>query len=447
MSGLLESVYGAGVVGCGGAGFPTHVKLNCKPDYLLINGVECEPMLRTDRHVMLARAQELVDAALAAVAGLGNPQCIFALKDSYQEEIGSLNAAIAAKGAQISLCLVSGFYPAGDEQAVVREATGRVVPPAGLPLDVGCVVINAATLLAVYDAIQGQPFIHKYLTVSGAVRTPSVIEVPIGTSFADCIAACGGATEKDYIVIAGGPLMGRRMRKEEAAHEAVGKTTSGILLLPAERSSLMRFSLDQMKNRARAACIQCTYCTELCPRHLLGHPLQPHKIMRKLAFSTDTESLLADPDIKSALLCCECGVCEIFACPMGLQPRSVNAYLRKEFAKKGVRYPKGDGQTAVSEDRKLRKTPSRRIAERAGVGDYYTLCKAEPCLVLHPKSVILLLKQGAGAPSQPVIQTGGQVSAGQLIAKCPDGALGANLHASISGKALVSQDSIRIDGE
>lgn len=447
MDELLQSVFEAGVVGCGGAGFPTHVKLNCKPEYLLVNGVECEPMLRTDRHVMLAHAEELVEAAGNIAVRLGNPRCIFVLKDSYKEEIRSLNAAISAKGAKIELCLASSFYPAGDEQAVVFEATGRVVPPAGLPLDVGCVVINAATLFAVGNAVRGQAFIHKYLTVSGAVHAPSVLCVPVGTSFADCIAACGGATVKEYIIIAGGPLMGRRMTAGEAAGECVGKTTSGILLLPAEKAGLRRFSLEQMKNRARASCIQCTYCTELCPRHLLGHPIEPHKIMRKLSYASDIEALLTEPEIANALLCCECGVCEIYACPMGLQPRSVNAYLRKELAKKGIRYSKGAGQTPVSEDREYRKTPSRRIAERAGVGEYYSVCKADDCIAVNPQVVRLLLKQGAGSPSQPVIQSGERVKEGQLIAKCPEGALGANLHASISGIATVSADSIRIVGD
>lgn len=447
MGTLIESVFEAGVVGCGGAGFPTHVKLNCKPEYLLINGVECEPMLRTDRHVMLAHAKELVEAAVSATAQLGNPKCIFALKDSYKDEIGSLNAAIAAAGAKIELCPVGGFYPAGDEQGVVREATGRVVPPAGLPLDVGCVVVNAATLYAVYNATKGVPFVHKYLTVSGAVRSPSVLCVPVGTSFADCIAACGGATEKDNIVVSGGPLMGRRMTAEEAAQEYVGKTTSGILLLPTEQAGLQRFSLEQMKNRARASCIQCTYCTELCPRNLLGHPLEPHKIMRKLAYAGDAEAFMNEPECRNALLCCECGVCEIFACPMGLQPRGVNVFLRREFAKRGIRYPKGEGQTFVSEDREYRKTPSRRIAERAGVGAYYSLCKADKCLTLRPKSVFLLLKQGAGAPAQPLVNTGERVREGQLIAKCPEGALGSNLHASMSGVVTVAPDSIRIVGE
>ena len=166
------------------------------------------------------------------------------------------------------------FYPAGDEQTLVAEVTGQAVPPAGIPLDVGCVVSNVATMLSIADAMEGKPFIWKYLTVSGLVREPSVIHVPVGTSYADCIALAGGVSDENHIVVCGGPMMGKRMTRTQAADACITKTTSGILLLPdiGPIAAAEKISVEHMKNRARSACIQCSQCTDLCPRHLLGHP-------------------------------------------------------------------------------------------------------------------------------------------------------------------------------
>lgn len=445
MNELIKNVFEAGIVGCGGAGFPTHVKLNAKPDYLIVNGAECEPLLATDRYIMRCHADEVVKAVAAIKESLGSPVTVIALKETYTDEIGSLKAAISTNGADIGLCLPASFYPAGDEQALVYEATGRTVPPGGIPLDVGCVVINAATVYNIFYAQNGISFTRKILTVSGAVRRPTVMSVPLGTPFTECIEHAGGASLQDYSVVSGGPLMGRYMSKEEARGEFVAKTTSGILVLPREKKPAEPV-LERLKNRAKCSCIQCTYCTELCPRYLLGLPLEPHKIMRTLAFSTDTDSLLAEPVIKNALLCCECGVCEIYACPMGLHPRKVNAFIKKEYAKRGVRYAKIDG-SGVSPYRDERKVPSKRMAARAGVIEYYDVCKTDACALFGSQRVELMLKQHAGAPSLPIIKSGDSVTEGQKIAVCPEGQLGANLHASISGTAEVTADRIVISGE
>ncbi|MDD3947721.1 MAG: SLBB domain-containing protein, partial [Clostridia bacterium] len=286
MDKILQSIFQAGVVGCGGAGFPTHAKLNANPEYLLVNGAECEPLLRTDRFLMLHKAKEIVSALAEIKQALRCPKTIIVMKDTYKEEIGSLKAAIREIDTDISFCLMKSFYPAGDEHAVVYEATGRVVPAAGIPLDVGCVVSNAATIYNVHKALQGVAVTRKILTVTGAVAAPCVMEVPLGASFKECIAHAGGPNCNDYRVVSGGPLMGNYFSKEESEYEVVTKTTSGILLLPLNAGK-KELTIEQMKNRARASCIQCTYCTELCPRYLLGHPIEPHKIMRKLAYAKD----------------------------------------------------------------------------------------------------------------------------------------------------------------
>ena len=124
-------------------------------------------------------------------------------------------------------------------------------------------------------------------------------------------------------------MMGKRMTRTQAADACITKTTSGILLLPdiGPIAAAEKISVEHMKNRARSACIQCSQCTDLCPRHLLGHPIEPHRIMRKLAFAGAFSEILDDPAVQNAALCCECGVCELFACPMSLQPRRVNALI------------------------------------------------------------------------------------------------------------------------
>ena len=223
------------------------------------------------------------------------------------------------------------------------------------------------------------------------------------------------------------------------------KTTSGILILPEEGAigRASRISLAHMKNRAAAACIQCSYCTELCPRHLLGHPLEPHKIMRKLALGEEITSLLGDSDVQKAALCCQCGVCESYACPMGLQPRRVNALIKEELGKAGIRYPKDGGDYVPLPERRSRKIPTERAAARAGVLEWYHtgLDRMEE---FQPDIVTLPLNQQIGAPCQPVVREGDQVSEGQLVARCPEGKLGANLHASITGTVTRVGDAIVI---
>ncbi len=435
---ILEQIFEAGIVGCGGAGFPTHAKLSGKGiQHLILNGAECEPLLGTDRWLMRNRADDIVRAASAVAKEIGAKECTIGLKKAYTREIVALETAIRKlprTAVPVALHAMESFYPAGDEQVLVYEVTGKVVPPAGIPLDVGAAVSNVATMAAVADAMEGRPFTRKVLTVTGEVAEPKVLYVPVGTSYTDCIRLAGGVTVENWIAVNGGPMMGKVMTAAEAAGAVVTKTTSGILILPEEGAlgRASKVSLAHMKNRAAAACIQCSYCTELCPRHLLGHPLEPHKIMRKLALGEEVTALLDDPDIRKAALCCQCGVCESYACPMGLQPRRVNALIKEELGKAGIRYPKGTEELSPLPERRSRKIPTQRAAARAGVLDYYhaDLDRMEE---FTPDTVTLLLNQQIGAPCQPVVREGDQVSEGQLVARCPEGKLGANLHASITG--------------
>ena len=431
---ILETIRCCGIVGCGGAGFPTARKLDGKIEYFIVNGAECEPLLRTDRYLMREKAHQLVSVVMTLKQELNIPHCVFALKGHYEEEVTALRAAIRAAGADISVHELESFYPAGDEQTIVYEVTGRVVPPAGLPSAVGAVVDNVATVYAVSEALEGRPFTQKYLTVTGEVRRPSVLRVPIGTPLSVCIEAAGGAKSENFYLMTGGPMMGRPVPHEGVETAVVGKTTSGILVLPADGYHAQKNGVDvaHMINRARTACIQCSSCTQLCPRHLLGHPLQPHRIMRKLAMGDSITSMLDDPDILNAQLCCECGICESYACPMGLQPRRINAIVKQELARAGIRYHTSQIDWHPLEERALRKTPSERIAARVGVHAYYDY-EIRDLTCPEVRHVEIPLKMHIGASAVPCVQVGERVHIGDLIAAVPDGALGANVHASIDG--------------
>jgi Na+-translocating ferredoxin:NAD+ oxidoreductase RnfC subunit len=439
---LLEQIKNAGVVGCGGAGFPTHVKLAAQGvDTLIINAAECEPLLRTDRWIMVNQPAALVNAIAAVKARLGAARAVIALKETYTAEIAALQTSIASAGTPLELHRMQSFYPAGDEQVMVYEVTGQVVPPAGLPLDVGCVVSNVATMLCVFNAMRGRPFTQKYLTVTGAVAAPCVLKAPVGTSFSDCLALAGGALEDGYIVVSGGPMMGKPLSKEEAQHSYVTKTTSGFLVLPsATRLYQLHLTPAQhTRNRAKSACIQCSFCTQLCPRYLLGHPFETHRIMRRIAGALPLEEQLDDPVIRTAQYCCECGVCELVACPMQLQPRKINVQIKQLLAQQRIRPQRGELGLAARAYREERKLPTGKAAQRAGVGKYYHT-DLQQFLKAEPRRVCIALNSHIGAPALPCVNAGDQVALGQIIARAQEGKLGVDYHASIAGKVIISTD-------
>lgn len=439
---LLQQIFAAGVVGCGGAGFPTHAKLGAKAECLIINGAECEPLLRTDRYQMIRFADRLVEAAEAAAAQLEAARVYIALKETYRDEAQSLSEAIARRGSRVLLFAADNYYPAGDEQMLTLEVTGKAVPPGGIPLDVGVVVSNVTTMLRVRDAMDGVAFTHKLLTVTGDVARPVLVRVPVGTAAAECIELAGGSLHGDNVIIDGGPLMG----KATDSRAVVTKTTSGLISLKRDSylANQHEISVAHTVNRARAACCQCTLCTQMCPRNLAGHPLEPHRIMRKLGGRGSITAMLDDDDAKQALICCECGICTIYACPMQLQPSLVNTLLKQEFSAAKIRYEKPAGQFAPRPERDMRKTPSKRIAARAGVLAYYDYIIDE-VVEYEPRAVAVPLLQHIGAAAKPVVLAGDTVKRGQLIAKCPDGKLGANIHAGIDGAVVSVTDRITIE--
>ena len=435
----------AGIVGCGGAGFPTHVKLNGTFEYLIINGAECEPLLRNDRYLMRNHADEIVAATAAIASELSIPHAVIALKGHYHDEVKALKAAVQKIGANVEIFELESFYPAGDEQTIVYEVTGRIVPPAALPSQVGAVINNVATVYAIHQAMSGIPLTHKYMTVTGEVKHPTILKVPVGTPLSYCIEQAGGSKIRDYVVVTGGPMMGKLVKQQDIDTAVVTKTTSGILVLPADGYHASSAALDtrRMLVQARAACIQCSYCTQMCPRHMLGHPIEPHRIMRKMAVSIDTGSMLDDKIIRSAQLCCECGICETYACPMGLKPRKINAMLKRELAAAGIRYQRTDEQYTANPMRDYRKAPTEKVAYRAGVHRYYGY-EITDLITAQPDRVDIPLSMHIGAPAQAVVAVGDRVQVGDVIGVIPQDKLGACIHASISGRVAAVGDRVTI---
>lgn len=440
---LLEQIYNAGVVGAGGAGFPTHKKLNCKVEYFIINAAECEPLLQTDKYIIRNFSHEIIKAVEASAIEVGAENVIIGLKKKYINEIEALNKAIKDLNSKVKLHYLKSIYPAGDEHVLVNEVTKKVIPPGGIPLNVGAVVSNVGTVLNIYEAMNGKPVIEKYVSVLGEVKNPKIMKVPIGTSILECIKAAGGSYIKEFAVILGGPMMGRLVLDHEIENRTITKTDGGIIVIPKDHYLVMQreVPIKHLINRAKSACIQCSACTEMCPRHLLGHPLRPHKIMRAISTTEDFGE-----SFKEALLCSECGVCEMYACPMGLSPRRINVFLKGELRKKGIKYAADDKEFKVRDYMDYKQVDVSRLVGRLNVSNYVmkNTNKAEDYL---PDEVSIPVKQHIGMPAKPVINVGDVVSKGQIIAAVKFEDMGANIHASIDGTVISVGDNIVIKSQ
>ena len=437
---VVEQVRAAGVVGAGGAGFPTHVKLSARAETVLANGAECEPLLRCDQLLMQRRADRVVRGVELAMEAVGASQGVIATKAHYEAAVDALRRALGGRR-DIALHLMDSYYPSGDEKSIIFEVTGRVVPSGRLPADVGCVVSNVVTLANVADAAEGKSVTDRDVTVGGDVPCPVTVTVPVGSPMREVMALSGfGGSREQFALIVGGPCMGRI---EEGWDAPITKTTGGLLLLRRTHPLIVRRtqSPERMLKVARAVCCQCSQCTQMCPRNALGLNVQPHKAMRALV--TGSGALLGDP--KAILGCSSCGVCTNYACPMGLAPSEVMALYKNELGKAGVR-PEPETRIASDPFAVYKHVPVSRLIARMGLSDYDVPAPyAETDY--RPGRVTLPLRQHVGKPAVPVVRAGDRVRAGDVVAEIPEKSLGARIHASIDGVvAGVDADAIRIAG-
>ena len=426
---VKEMVMNAGILGAGGAGFPTHVKINCQAGAVIVNGAECEPLLQVDQQVMELYAAEVVEGLRLVMEQTGAKEGVIALKKHYEGAVKALGAAIEPFG-QLRLHLLREYYPAGDEQQIVYEVTGRVVPTGGLPLDVGAVVCNASTLLNVADAAAGKKVVEKYVTVGGAVRTPRTFKVPVGISCRELLEAAGGTAEPCRYII-GGPCMGRVVDDPDVP---VTKTTGGFLAFPVDHP-LWKLREETLNMQLiRSVCCQCSMCTQMCPRNALGLNVQPHKAMRTIAQGTD---LLGDAN--GVFSCCNCGVCTYYACNFGLKPSQAMQQMKAMLAQKGVK-PRKEVYTRADRSIDDKKLPVKRLIARMGLERYDVDAPLSEKL-LPTGQVRIMLRMGVGAPSVPVVGVGDKVRKNTLIADIAPGKLGVKMHASISGTVTAVTDS------
>lgn len=439
----LKLVADAGVVGAGGAGFPTHVKLKCKPEVVIANCAECEPLLKVDKNVMENYPQRLIAGVRAVMDMTGAPKGYIALKE-HNHKAAKILSELLEKTEDIEVFLLDNYYPAGDEQQIVYEVTGKIVPVGGIPLDVGAVVCNTCTMYNIANALEGKPVTKRFVTVNGEVNSPATFEAPIGTPLSLLISLAGGTKsgrlEEDYGLIVGGPMMGKVSTDFNAP---VTKTTGGVLVFPKNHKLIKRKGTDlEIEARvARSVCCQCNQCTQLCPRNLLGLNVQPHKVMRAMAYG----ALDSIEDGKIVFGCCDCGLCTEYACPMGLSPSRFITAVKQGLGKKGVK-PQKTYSDGVSPSREGSKVPTDRLMQRLGIAGYTSeapLCAAP----IEVHTVRVKLSQHIGAPAEAIVKEGDSVTEGSLIGRAPEGKLSANVHASISGKVTaVTPDYIEIQG-
>lgn len=428
---LLEMVKDAGIIGAGGAGFPTHAKLASKAEYIILNGAECEPLLRVDQQLMAQFPDEIIKGFEAAGRLVCAESALIGVKEKHKDVISLLRERIEALQLSdfVHVKELPDVYPAGDEQILVYELTGRVVPEAGIPIQVGCVVVNSETALNIYHASQGKPVTEKYITIAGDIPNRLTVKVPVGTPVMDVLKLSGIDEFDNYSVIDGGPMMGPVMNQ---LNGYISKKNKGFVILKKQHSLIRKKSIkpDQAKRINRATCEQCRMCTDLCPRYLIGHDMQPHKMMRTIAYSlTDTE------EQKMSYLCCQCNLCELFSCPVGLYPKAANMMIKQNLMEQNIRYQPVKKEYTARTNREYRQLPSKRLIARLGLHEFD---KPAPMTEtdLKPELVSIATCQHVGAPAIPVVSAGDRVEVGQLIGKIPEGSLGAAIHASITGTVM-----------
>jgi Na+-translocating ferredoxin:NAD+ oxidoreductase RnfC subunit len=342
-----------------------------------------------------------------------------------------------SRGMQIAALVDA--YPAGDEFVLTYDVTGRVIPPGGIPLNVGVVTLNVETALNVASAA-ATPVVVKLISVAGAVANPCTLRVPVGIALSQCVQAAGGATVGDPNYMVGGVMMGRL----EPDHDAVvTKTTGAVIVLGGDHTVIRRYSRtwNQMARIGRSACDQCSFCTELCPRYLLGHAIQPHLAMRGLVFN-----MVGEPNVRGTVFCCECNLCSMFSCPEDLDPRAVCSQNKRRILAEGTKWanPPFNPQRPAMHMAN-RKVPIKRLLTKLGLTGFRNVGPLKQEIV-PTRRVGIAMKQHVGAACEPAVKPGQKVTIGQVVGRPPvkDGkaALGAVVHASIDGTVSAVKDGI-----
>lgn len=427
---LKQILQNEGVAGAGGAGFPTYAKLDERAEIILMNCAECEPLLKLHRQLLEQHAEEILRTFQMLAETVGASEAVIGIKREYKATLKAIDRYIDAYP-NMRVQLLDSAYPMGDEVVLIYEATGRVIRPGGLPIEEGVAVFNVETVYNIYRAVEKNiPVQDKLVSVVGEVERPITLRVPIGASVRDVVAYAGEIKVKNPAYLIGGPMMGNLGDE----NTTVTKTTNAIIVLDKNHSLIQRKNRNTAIDLKRAAssCCQCETCTSLCPRHALGHPIEPHKFMRSAANQDfqDTNVFI------NTMFCSSCGLCENFSCPQGLAPRTLITEYKNGLRKAGVKPPADVQPSAVLKSREYRKVPEERLAARLGVSKYDVDAPLQLDAFWKENQQIhkvkIRLSQHIGAPAVACVEKGAVVKAGDKIAE-PGKGLSVAIHASIDG--------------
>ena len=424
----------AGIVGAGGAGFPTYAKLSDEADLLCVNCSECEPLMYTDFILNREEMAKIVKGAELIMAATNIKHTYLAIKVHRAEALGYADGQVL--GENVSIKYLPSVYPIGDEIGLIYETTGRLIKAGNLPITAGVIVMNAETVYNAHEAIvSGKPLVEKWLTIAGDIPEKFTLKVPLGMRVSDIFKQLGIKVDSDHVIIDGGPSMGSISSPDRAV---IKKTTKSILILPKTTRCVenKQSNIDDMLRRAASACCGCTRCTEMCPRYQLGYPLEPHKLIRAALNSAaeDYPELIA-----TASLCCSCGVCAEVCC-QDISPKDVILNLKKILAKNKIKFV-ADKDYPVNPDRPYRMIKSSKWKDMLGVLKFDAIPTYIPKR-LTAQRVEIPTSQHIGAPSIPCVNVGDRVNEGDMIATAGQG-LSVPQYASISGK-VVSCDPTKI---
>lgn len=413
-----------GIVGAGGAGFPAYAKLDERAGTIILNCAECEPLLKLHRQLLEKYAVEIVRTFQLIGRTVGAGEMIIGIKKAYKKTIEALQAVLGDYEG-VRLGLLDEVYPAGDEVVLIYEVTGKVIRPGGLPIESGVAVFNVETVYNVWNAVNGKPVTDKLVSVVGEVAHPVTVRVPVGTSVEAVVQMAGSAIIPEPVYFLGGPMMGTI----GTGGQPVTKTTNAIMVLPEDHYLIQRkqSNVPIDLKRAAASCCSCSMCTDLCPRNLLGHPIEPHRFMQAATFKD-----MQKPNIfLNTFFCSSCGLCELYSCFQGLSPRTLIAEYKNGLRAAGVK-PPAVAAKPVGQEREYRKAPMERLMSRLDLVKYdkEALLEDETKAV---KRVKQMLSQHIGAPARAMVNIGDQVARGQMIAE-PASGLSTAIHASIDGK-------------
>ena len=439
---LQKIVYNAGIVGAGGAGFPTHRKFSDKVEQIVVNAAECEPLMMVDHHLLEYHLAEIAEALNVLCDAMGAKEVLIGIKGKNMHLLDE-TVVRSFRGTRIKIKEIPDVYPAGDEVMLTYETTGKIIPEGAIPIMVGVMVINVETVFNIYKALKNaEPVTEKYITIGGDVSEDITVVAPMGMKIKDLLNSVGYGNLDGKSVVNGGPMMGALVDIE---NDVVTKTTKGLLIFPTTHGVIQRMKqpVGVSMKRASAACCNCTMCTDLCPRYLLGYNLEVHKTVRAASHGEvkNTEAFLQNA------LCCGCGVCSVIACQQGLFPSKLSMEIKGALGKYGLRRENNVQPESARPERASRLISSNKLIDRLGIRRFVKKSVKKIDTVFTPDTVYIQLKQHVGKPATATVKPGDKVKQGDVVALTAYDDLGTVMHSSINGTVKEVTDRFVIIGK